>query len=71
MKIISFDRQAAGNFVPQKNINNMDRLDFEGFKKAFGGASITEQPAEYAQAPQGFSLWKTKRGVTLAIRDEA
>ena len=71
MKIISFDRQAAGNFVPQKNINNMDRLDFEGFKKAFGGAAIAEAPTGYPQPPAGFSLWKTQRGVTLAIRDEA
>ena len=71
MKVIAFSRLANGTNVPQQNAIDMPRLDFAGYRAAYGGAALAEPPTGYPQPPAGFSLWKTQRGVTLAIRDEA
>ncbi len=47
------------------------RLDFELFKKIKGGEPITDHEM-YTQynPPEGFSLWRTKHGDVLAVRNE-
>jgi hypothetical protein len=71
MKIATF-RSYIGS--SEKTVNapvHHERLTFDAFKKAYGGAPITDIKAEkIIYVPDGFSVWKTDHGLLMAIRDE-
>lgn len=48
-----------------------ERLTFSVFKDVYGGAAVTDLAKEKINhVPDGFSAWKTRTGMLMAIRDE-
>jgi hypothetical protein len=70
MKIASYRHTPDGSLAPNVAIEH-ERMTFETFKKAYGGAPVTDQAAAKVNYVEpGYSLWKTGHGHVFAIRDE-
>lgn len=72
MKSAAFKPQYDGR-LKVEHIAHNDRMSFELFKQIYGGQLATPEEigkSRIAFVPDGFSVWKTKRGDLLAVRDE-
>lgn len=70
MKTILYQSQPFSERATLGVRTSNERLTFADFAKIYGGG-LVDTPPNHERPPEGFSTWRTERGLVFAIRDEA